>query len=551
MSSLNVAGLGQALFEESSDALFVFDPETDKLLDVNPMALKLTGFSRPQLLGRLASAVFRYDAPDDQQRLRQAAQTSRVFHSQNSYALHTAQENVTIPVHITVSRLHLKPKTLGLITARDLREQKAAESQIIESEARKGAILESVLDCIMTMDREGKITEVNPAAAKMFGHRRADMLGKQLKEVLFPPAVRETLGSRIDRYLPSGMGTLIGRRTEITAVRSNGQQFPAEMAMTVVSAKGHLVFTVYIRDITDRKLAEEALHRKATELEQLARSERLAHEELKRAQSQLVQAEKLAGLGQLVAGVAHEINNPLAFVSNNLAVLQRDANSLRELLRLYEEAGPLLAGEMPELHSRSQESAERIDLAYTLGNLDGLLNRSRDGLKRIQQIVKDLRDFARLDESDLHEVNLEAGILSTVSVLRSRAVTQNVELDVDLKPLPPVTCYPAKINQVVLNLVNNALDACPGGGKVTVRTLPVVDGVEIHVADTGTGIDPAIRAKIFDPFFTTKPLGQGIGLGLSISHGIVEEHGGRVSVESTPGQGSCFTVFLPLRPPSR
>ena len=99
--------------------------------------------------------------------------------------------------------------------------------------------------------------------------------------------------------------------------------------------------------------------------------------------------------------------------------------------------------------------------------------------------------------------------------------------------------------------MNNALDACPGGGKVTVRTLPIVDGVEIHVADTGTGIDPAIRAKIFDPFFTTKPLGQGIGLGLSISHGIVEEHGGRVSVESTPGQGSCFTVFLPLRPPSR
>ena len=115
MSSLNVAGLGQALFEESSDALFVFDPETDKLLDVNPMALKLTGFSRAQLLGRLASAVFRYDAPDDQQRLRQAAQTSRVFHSQNSYALHTAQESVTIPVHITVSRLHLKPKTLGNI----------------------------------------------------------------------------------------------------------------------------------------------------------------------------------------------------------------------------------------------------------------------------------------------------------------------------------------------------------------------------------------------------------------------------------------------------
>jgi signal transduction histidine kinase len=200
--------------------------------------------------------------------------------------------------------------------------------------------------------------------------------------------------------------------------------------------------------------------------------------------------------------------------------------------------------------SRVRELAERIDLAYTLGNLEGLLTRSREGLRRIQQIVKDLRDFARLDESDLHEVDLNAGIESTINIIQGQAKKQQVTLEADLAPLPPVTCYPAKINQVVLNLVANALDACSPGGKVTVSTRADGDAVEIAVADTGGGIDPAIREKIFDPFFTTKPQGKGTGLGLSISYGIVQTHGGSIDFQSTPGRGTRFTVRLPRRLPA-
>jgi signal transduction histidine kinase/PAS domain-containing protein len=287
----------------------------------------------------------------------------------------------------------------------------------------------------------------------------------------------------------------------------------------------------------------------AAGLERHAAAERRALEDLKQAQARLVQSERLAGLGQLVAGVAHEINNPLAFVLNNKAVLRRDVAALRELLRLYEEEAARLAADRPEAFAAARQYAERIDAAYTLDNLDGVLVRSADGLKRIQQIVKDLRDFARLDERDLQEADLNAGVASTLNIVRGRANKKAIRLEADLGPLPPVLCYPAKLNQVVLNLVANALDACPAGAAVTVRTRTAEGGVAIHVQDTGPGIDPAVLPRIFDPFFTTKPPGQGTGLGLSISHGIVADHGGRIEVASGPGRGAHFTVYLPLKPP--
>ncbi len=293
--------------------------------------------------------------------------------------------------------------------------------------------------------------------------------------------------------------------------------------------------------------SEASLRKLNAQLQETVRSERQAHEALKQAQSQLVQAEKLSGLGQMVAGVAHEINNPLAFVSNNLAVLQRDAQEVRDLLALYREADALLAREQADLWQRIRALAETIDLDYTLKNLDGLLGRSREGLARIQQIVKNLRDFARLDESDLKEVDVNAGIESTLNIIQGKARKHGVDLHRDLAPLRPLLCHPAQVNQVVLNLLSNAIDACPRGALVTVRTRAHPEGVAIHVQDTGSGIDPSVRDKIFDPFFTTKPPGEGTGLGLSISYGIVREHGGRITVESEVGRGSEFVVFLPFR----
>jgi len=267
-----------------------------------------------------------------------------------------------------------------------------------------------------------------------------------------------------------------------------------------------------------------------------------------RAESRMVETEKLASLGQLVTGVAHEINNPLAFVSNNVAVLQRDLRDMITLIGLYRQlersavAGPASLFEQIDLVSG------QLDLDYTLNNLPKLIDRTREGLRRIEQIVKDLRLFARVDEGDWNEVDLNPGIESSVNMVQGYARKNGVRLVMDLEPLPLVRCRGARVHQVVVNLLMNAIDACKAEDTVTVRTRPESDGIRIEVADTGCGIEPEIRERIFDPFFTTKRIGEGTGLGLSISYGIVQEHHGTIDVQSAPADGSCFTVRLPWKP---
>jgi two-component system NtrC family sensor kinase len=271
----------------------------------------------------------------------------------------------------------------------------------------------------------------------------------------------------------------------------------------------------------------------------------IAHRELKEAQSRMIQQAKMASLGQTAAGVAHEINNPLAFVTNNLAVLKREVTGLHDLLSLYQQAEQTLAEYEHVLHAKIVELAEEVDLPFVLTNLDGLLERSRGGLRRIQKIVEGLRAFAHLEEADFQEADLNAGVRSTVDLMRTLADGRQVVLETDLAEIPHLTCYPAELNMVLQSLISNAIDASPPGGRVVVSTRPVGPGIEVEVADTGSGIPVEIRDKVFDPFFTTKPIGKGTGLGLSISYGIVKDHGGTIDFESTPGRGTRFTVRLP------
>lgn len=300
-------------------------------------------------------------------------------------------------------------------------------------------------------------------------------------------------------------------------------------------------------DITARKEAEQLLADQNQRLAVAVAAEQSAHEALKHAQARMVQSERLAGLGQLVAGMAHEINNPLAFVINNLAVLRRDSQTVLEVLDLFAQADDLIARERPELAAALSERREASDLAYVRESLPELVRRAQEGLSRIRRIVDDLRLFARLDEGETQEADLNAGIESTVTLARGTAASRNVRLELSLGPLPPFTCNAAKINQVVLNLLTNAIDACPtAGGEVVVRSRAEDETVVIEVEDNGTGIDPALSDRIFDPFFTTKPVGQGTGLGLSISYGIITDHDGTIQFDSRPGR-TCVRVRLPLR----
>jgi PAS domain S-box-containing protein len=421
------------------------------------------------------------------------------------------------------------------------------EKALRASEAFYHSLVESLPTNIFRKDEAGRFTFAN--------QRFCDILKKPLEEIvgkndfdLFPHNLAEKY-RHDDRAIMESGQTFDEVEEHVTP--SGEDLYVHVMKIPLLDPSGRVLgIQGVFWDVTARERAERMLQQTNRQLEQAVQSERQARETLQKTQSTLVQAEKLAGLGQMVAGVAHEINNPLAFVSNNIAVLQRDVKALVELLKAYAEAEPRLKAEVPELWARIDDLSDRIDLPYTMQNLPGLLDRSREGLKRIQQIVGDLRNFARLDESDLHEIDLNDGINSTINIIRGHAKKKGVEIEFERGQLPPVACYPAKLNQVVMNLLSNAIDASPEQGKVTVRTEANNGTIRIEVSDHGHGIPPAIRERIFDPFFTTKPPGEGTGLGLSISYGIIRQHGGTIDVESEPGKGATFTVAIPTTAPA-
>jgi two-component system NtrC family sensor kinase len=272
--------------------------------------------------------------------------------------------------------------------------------------------------------------------------------------------------------------------------------------------------------------------------------------ERKRAEAALIQSEKLASLGQLAAGMAHEINNPIAYVTNNLAVLRRDMRAAMGVLDTYRAGRDSLAGVAPDLTAAAARMEQDIDLAYIQDNFLRDFDASLQGLQRVRDIVGNLRDFARLDEAEFKEADLNAALRSTVEIARHELKKKDIRLETSFEALPPVLCHPGKINQVLLNLLINAVQACQPGGMVALRTRTAPeDTVEVEVEDNGCGISAAHMPHLFEPFFTTKPVGQGMGLGLSVSYGILRDHGGVIEVESTPGRGSLFRVRLPLQPP--
>jgi PAS domain S-box-containing protein len=395
------------------------------------------------------------------------------------------------------------------------------------------------LDMVCVSDFEGLFKRVNGAFETTLGYTPAEMMSQRWIEFVHPDDRDATLAEA--RKLAAGAATIAFENR----YRCKDGSYKWLMWTSVPVVKEKLMYAV-ARDMTERKQAEADLREKNRLLECAIESERAARQALQTAQGQLVQSEKLAGLGQMVAGVAHEINNPLSFVSNNVAVLHRDVAEVANMLDLYRQAETSDLNSRGRLLEQIHQDAQRIDLAYTLSNLGDLIDRSREGLKRIQQIVGDLRDFARLDQGDLQDADLNAGVESTINIIRGYAKKRQIQIQTEFSPLPPLRCHAAKLNQVLMNLIVNAIDASHDEGIVTVRTSRLEnDGVRIDVIDQGQGIDPVIRDRIFDPFFTTKPIGKGTGLGLSISYGIVRDHKGRIEVQSELGKGSTFSVFIP------
>ncbi len=443
---------------------------------------------------------------------------------------------------------------LETVAAERLRAVKALR----ETEVFCHSLVETLPQHILRKDLDGRFTFANQRFCTELGRTLEEIRGKTDFD-FWPRELAEKYRRDDRRVIESGQ---VLDAVEEHVTPQGEIRYVQVMKTPLFSHDGKPIgIQAIFWDVTARIRAEKQLREQNVMLLTLASSEHQAHErlkstheELKSTQSRLVQTEKMASLGHLVAGVAHEINNPLSFVSNNVAVLERDLNDLLDLIELYRQGDAELEKAKPDLIEKINDLDERIDLNYSLSNLPRLIERTREGLRRIERIVKELRLFARVDEGDWNEVDLNPGIESTINIIKGYARKRGVRIVMDLGALPTIRCRAARIHQVIVNLLTNAIDACAEEtGVVTVHTQsePETMGVRIDIQDNGCGIDAAIRERIFDPFFTTKPLGQGTGLGLSISYGIIEEHDGRIEVRSAPARAPASPSTCPSSPGAR
>lgn len=297
------------------------------------------------------------------------------------------------------------------------------------------------------------------------------------------------------------------------------------------------------RALERRALLRAARHYKL-DLERRNEELRRSKAELERLQAQIIQSEKMASLGQLAAGVAHELNNPAGYLYGNMELLAESARGLERLLALYD-AVPL----SDEMSAKVKALKEETDYENALADLGSIVADCREGAERIRDVVQNLRTFSRLDEAEFKKVDIHESIESTLRLLARYYTAKTVRLVRAYGDLPPVDCYAGQLNQVWLNLLVNAAYAVRRGGEVRIETRREGMSAVVTVSDTGDGIAPEHLPRIFDPFFTTKPVGEGTGLGLSVTYGIVERHQGRIEVESRPDEGTTFTVTLPVDAP--
>ena len=279
---------------------------------------------------------------------------------------------------------------------------------------------------------------------------------------------------------------------------------------------------------------------------QLVHQEDQGTHALEQAQRQLMQSEKMASIGQLAAGVAHEINNPIGFVGSNLGTLTGYLQDIFSIIAAYERAEALAGNDAAFEEARSLR--QKLDYDYLKEDIAGLLGESKDGLARVRKIVQDLKGFSHVSDTVWEWADIHQGLDSTLNMVWNE-LKYHCTVSKNYGPLPKIRCLPSQLNQVFMNLLVNAGQAIADKGEITITTECVGDAaVRVSIGDTGAGIAPEALARVFDPFFTTKPVGKGTGLGLSLAWGIVERHGGKIEVASEVGKGTTFAVTLPVEP---
>lgn len=406
--------------------------------------------------------------------------------------------------------------------------------------------VEQSSNAIIITDCSGVIEYVNPQFCRITGYTFAETLGKNPRMLKSGKFSDESYREMWTTILAGGSWA-----GEFHNRRKDGSMYWAWGNISAVKNQwGEVTHFLNIQeDITQRKAMEDELQQRAIELES-------ALQRLSETQMTLIQREKMAGIGQLAAGVAHEINNPLGFVMSNFTIMGKYISQVSHVVASYQQINKMLSNDdvamAKELAENMSAQTKATKLSFVLEDLPALLQESEDGLKRISQIIRGLQSFARVYQSDeWEEYNLMEGIHNTL-VMAHNEIEHVADIQLNLQKVPTLIALGGQLHQVLLNIILNATYAIKAAktlekGKIKIATWQQDNWVFCSISDTGTGIPDHILAKIFEPFFTTKPIGEGTGLGLGIAYDIiVNKHKGKILVDSIVGQGTTFTIQLPL-----
>ncbi|MEG4276441.1 PAS domain S-box protein [Microcoleus sp. MON1_C1] len=446
-----------------------------------------------------------------------------------------------------------------LSTFEDITDRLSLAAQVRASEELFRTIFEDAPIAIYLANLDdNKLVRVNKTYCEMLGYTAEELLSKTFIELGHPEDYSKNL--EVAHYLERGETN--SYQIEIRQLAATGKIVWVNVTATLIrDAEGKAIYKLgMIENITNRKISAAALQASESQLRKQATQLQEAYEQLQHAQIQLVQSEKMSSLGQMVAGIAHEINNPATFINGNISHTYNYFHDLIELLNLYQECYPFPVAQI-------SEKVKDLELDFLKEDLPRMLNSMRVGIERISKIVLSLRNFSRLDESEMKLVDLHEGIDSTLLILQHRlhhgSKKSRIEIIKEYGKISKIHCCAGQLNQVFLNIISNAIDALesqPQPRTIVIRTLMKkadlksdsknqlsdCDRIVICIADSGPGMSEDVRKRLFDPFFTTKPVGAGTGLGLSISHQIVvEKHKGSLRCISAPGQGAEFWIEIP------